>query len=264
MKITVFTSNQPRHVALVNRLAAISDTTYAVLESNTVFPGQIQDFYKKSETFKKYFSNVLDAEKKIFGDLTFTAKNVKSLVLKQGDLNLLVKQQLSEALESDVFVVFGSSFIKGWLIEFLTSKKTVNIHMGLSPYYRGSSCNFWALFDGRPEYVGATIHLLSRGLDSGPILYHVIPKLDLENPFEFTMRSVDVAQKSLVEKIARDELTKFPPVNQNQELQLRYSRDSDFTDEIAAAFLSRPLNNQKLKEILGDAPKPDLLRPVIL
>ena len=55
MKITVFTSNQPRHIALVNRLAKISETTYAILESNTVFPGQIQDFYKKSEISQKYF-----------------------------------------------------------------------------------------------------------------------------------------------------------------------------------------------------------------
>jgi len=262
MKITIFTSNQPRHLALVNRLATISDTTYAVLESTTVFPGQVQDFYNKSEIFQKYFSNVLSAEKKIFGDLTFTSNNVKSLVLKSGDLNLLVRQQLIEALNSDVFVVFGSSFIKGWLVDFLIQKNAVNLHIGISPFYRGSSCNFWALYDSRPEFVGATVHLLSKGLDSGPILYHAIPKLNLENPFEFTMSSVDAVQKSLIERIVNDELKTLTPIEQNKKLQIRYSRDSDFTDEVAAEFLSRSLDNQGLKQILNKSTKPDLVRPI--
>ena len=189
---------------------------------------------------------------------------MKSLPLKSGDLNLLAKPQLSEALGSDIFVVFGSSYIKGWLIEFLVQNNALNIHMGLSPYYRGSSCNFWALYDNRPEFIGATIHLLSRGLDSGPILYHAIPKLEKENPFEFTMRSVDVAQKSLVKKIAQNELKALTPVLQDKKLQLRYSRDSDFTDDVAAEFLSRSLDNQKLQEILDIAITPSLVMPVTL
>lgn len=263
MKITVFTSNQPRHIALVNRLASISDTTYAILESNTVFPGQVKDFYNKSEIFQKYFSYVLSSEKKIFGDLSFTARNVRSLVLKSGDLNLLTEPQLREALNSDVFIVFGSSFIKGWLVDFLVLQSAVNIHMGLSPYYRGSSCNFWALYDDRPEYVGATVHLLSKGLDSGPILFHALPKLGLENPFEFTMRSVDVVQRSLIKTIDNGTLRKYDPIPQEKELQIRYSRDSDFNDDVASEFLSRHLDNQKLQQIIAKSIKPELIRPTI-
>ena len=82
MKITVFTSNQPRHIALINRLSSISDTTYAVMECNTVFPGLVQDFFKKSETMKQYFSNVMSAERKLFGDLSFMNSNVRSLSIK--------------------------------------------------------------------------------------------------------------------------------------------------------------------------------------
>ena len=77
--------------------------------------------------------------------------------------------QLQAALSSDIYIVFGASFIKGWLVDFLIKNKAINIHMGLSPYYRGSSCNFWAMYDNNPNYVGATIHYLSKGLDSGEI-----------------------------------------------------------------------------------------------
>ena len=89
--------------------------------------------------------------------------NIKTLSIKLGDLNMLDRPTLSDALQSDVYVVFGASYIRDWLIDFLVEHRAINIHMGLSPYYRGSSCNFWALYDNNAGYVGATIHLLGKG-----------------------------------------------------------------------------------------------------
>ena len=45
---------------------------------------------------------------------------------------------LSDFLKSDVYVVFGSSYIKGELVDFLVKQKAINIHAGVSPYYRGT------------------------------------------------------------------------------------------------------------------------------
>lgn len=261
MKITVFTSNQPRHIALINSFASISRVTYAVQECNTVFPGVIQDFYKKSDIMRSYFSNVLNAEKKLFGDLSFLASNVRALPIKMGDVNFIQKEQLHDALNSDVYVVFGASYIKGWLLDFLISKVSLNIHMGLSPYYRGSSCNFWALYDNRPEYVGATIHLLSKELDGGSMLYHALPLLQNEDPFTFTMKAVQAAQESLVEIIASNEFSKFTPQLQDKSMEIRYTRNADFTDEVAAEYLSRNINSEKLQAMLSSASAPKLLHP---
>lgn len=44
MKITVFTSNQPRHLSLVEKLASIADTVFVIQECNTAFPGKVADF----------------------------------------------------------------------------------------------------------------------------------------------------------------------------------------------------------------------------
>ena len=41
--------------------------------------------------------------------------------------------------------------------------------MGVSPFYRGSSCTFWAAGDKIYEYVGGIIHFY-QGLDNGPPL----------------------------------------------------------------------------------------------
>lgn len=261
MKITIFTSNQPRHIALINKLTAISEDVYAIMECNTVFPGMVQDFFKKSETMKSYFSNVIKAEKKIFGDLSFTNGKVKSISVKSGDLNHITEKQLSKALESDVYIVFGASYIKGWLADFLVEKKAYNIHMGISPYYRGSSCNFWALYDRRPEFVGATIHLLSRGLDSGPMLYHAIPKFDGETPFEFTMKSVATAQDSLVARLKSGDIFEMEEYIQDKTKELRYTRNSDFNDEVAAEYLSRGESSDYIRGALMRSEYPELVKP---
>ena len=97
-------------------------------------------------------------------------KNIKILEITPGYLNNFSLKNLSVFLNSDIYIVFGGSYIKGPLVNFLIKKKTFNIHMGISPYYRGTDCNFWALYDNNPHLVGATIHMLSKGLDSGPII----------------------------------------------------------------------------------------------
>ena len=135
-------------------------------------------------------------------------------------------------------MVFGASFIRGWLVDYLVEKRAINIHMGLSPYYRGSSCNFWALFDGRPGHVGATVHMLSKGLDSGDMLFHCLPKIpDSQNLFDFTMDAVRVAQESVVNAYGSGTLAEFPPVRQDRSQELRYSRNTEFSDEAAQRFL---------------------------
>ena len=179
--ITVFTSNQPRHLGLINELSKISNKVYAIIESNTIFTGKVNDFYKKSEIMQEYFNEVIKAENKFFGNPSFLPKNVRPFVIKMGDLNNLKIDILNKSLKSDLFIVFGSSFIKGNLVDFLVDKKTINIHMGVSPYYRGSSCNFWAMKNSDFDLVGSTIHMLSKGLDSGDMLFHALPSFE-SNP----------------------------------------------------------------------------------
>ncbi len=239
MKITLFTSNQPRHLALIEALAGIADRVYAVQECNTVFPGKVADFFRKSEVMQRYFERVMKAEAEVFGRPRFGPANVVQMALKMGDLNLLEAEALGPAMESDVYVVFGASYIKGWLCEELVARRALNIHMGVSPYYRGSSCNFWAMYDGRADLVGATIHLLSAGLDSGPMLAHAFAEAEAADPFVIGMKSVRAAHVAVVEGIANGRLLQARPVVQDRTLEIRYTRNADFTDAVAEEYLSR-------------------------
>jgi methionyl-tRNA formyltransferase len=144
---------------------------------------------------------------------------------------------LKPALESDVYVVLGASYIKGELIEFLVEHKAINIHMGVSPYYRGSSTNFWAPYQGHIDMVGATIHMLSAGLDSGDILYHAFPKPQRIEAFDLGMMSVKVAIDSVAERIKSGEIFEIKPEKQDRSKEISYTRNKDFTDDVARDYL---------------------------
>ena len=48
--------------------------------------------------------------------------------------------------------------------------RILNLHVGISGHYRGSSCNFWPIYDERLEYLGATLLTINSGIDTGEIL----------------------------------------------------------------------------------------------
>jgi hypothetical protein len=264
MRITVFTSNQPRHVALIESLASIADEVFAVQECNTVFPGKVQDFFRKSPVMQDYFSHVTRAEEAVFGRARFVPGNVRSLPVRMGDASMLDVSVLDDALRAaDAIVVFGASYIKGALCDRLVERRAINIHMGVSPYYRGSSTNFWAMYDRRPQLVGATIHRLSRGLDSGPMLYHALPAPAAVDPFVFGMRAVKAAHATLVRHLRERTLDDLEPVAQDRSRELRYTRNADFTDEVAAEYLSRVLPPPEVERAASARDLSLYLRPAI-
>jgi len=125
--------------------------------------------------------------------------------------------------------------------------------MGMSPYYRGSSCNFFALYDYNPHLMGATIHMLSKGLDSGKILYHIAPTTkNYSNPFDFTMMSVKSAHESLVKRLSSGEINKYTPVIQNSNLEIRNAKNSDFTDVVAQEFLDRNMTIEDITRLINE------------
>lgn len=281
-RITVFTSNQPRHVALIESLASVCDEVYAVQECTTVLPGRVDDFYRKSEVMQRYFQRVIAAEAEVFGSPRFPGwsghparalndsdaggqnarpTRVHQLALRMGDLSMLDLDTLGPALTADLFVVFGASYIRGPLCDLLVKRRAVNIHMGVSPYYRGSSTNFWALYDRRPGMVGATIHVLTAGLDSGPILFHALPAPEPIDPFLLGMKAVQAAHSALVDAIATGEVDSLDGVEQDKRMQYRYSRAAEFTDDVAAAYLANLLTPGQVAYLLTQRDPAAYVRP---
>lgn len=259
MKVSIFTSNSARHVSLAEKISSVADHVYMVQECSTVFPGRVQGYYRKSPVMQDYFGRVIEAEQTVFGTPRFLPGNVSQLSFLMEDISLASLDMLAPALDVDAIIVFGASYIRGPLVDQLIARRAINIHMGMSPYYRGSSCNFWALYDGNPDLVGATIHMISRGLDSGAMLFHVRPAQVATDPFLLGMRAVEAAHDSLVERLSNGGLASYSEVIQDRTAEIRYTRNSQFTDEIAAEYLARQLDAGWVGEAMAKAPPRDFV-----
>lgn len=230
--ITLFTGQQPRHVSLIRRISALTDVLYVVQEvAGSLTPGK-----QASSAFAEYFSKVKASEQKYFGDVQFSPNNTRTLSILSGDASKLELRSYGDALNSEIFVVFGASFLKGELGNFLESRRAINCHIGLSPYYRGSATTFWALRDGNYRHNGATIHHLTSTLDGGDIICHALPTLgdDVKDAFDFTMKTVKVAHDALLKMLESGFLWRCVWTKQMSSLLLRSCKKSDFTESVAS------------------------------
>jgi folate-dependent phosphoribosylglycinamide formyltransferase PurN len=101
-------------------------------------------------------------------------------------------------LSPDVVLVFGTGILRAGLVAVFPGRM-LNLHLGLSPYYRGAGTNFWPLVNGEPEYVGATIHYLDEGLDSGPIVSHARAEVRPDDgPHDIGNRTITAAVEVLL------------------------------------------------------------------
>ena len=243
MRVTLFTSNNFRHNYLINYLSNFCDELFVVQECKPLFSERKNKDIQKYNVIEKYFKKVNEAQSKIFKKelVNKNNKNIKTFSIIYGELSSIYLSDLDDFTKSDIYVVFGSSFIRGKLIDFLIKKKAINIHAGVSPYYRGAACNFWALYDGNPHLVGSTIHLLSKGLDSGPILYHAMSNLKT-NPFEYTMSTVKSAFHSIGERIKDSSIFEIKPIFQDKNKEIRYSKKNHFNEDIVKEYFRREIN----------------------
>lgn len=234
-----------------------------VQECKTLFPGRVGGLYQQSEIMAAYFERVNAAEHEVFGIPRFLPRNVRQFAMQRGDVNFLDLSHLGEALDSEYFIIFSGSYLKGNVLDLLMDKRAVNIHAGVSPYFRGMSCNFWACFQNRPDLVGCTVHLLSKGLDSGPMLFHALPKAKPMDPFVLGMEAVKAAHLGVVHYIQEGSLNSLEPVPQDRRLEMKYTKGSEFTDEIVLSYMDKLATTDEIGKRLAERDESQFLRPFI-
>jgi folate-dependent phosphoribosylglycinamide formyltransferase PurN len=71
-------------------------------------------------------------------------------------------------IQPDVVVCHGTMLVRAATIK--DARHTLNVHHGLSPWYRGSRCVEWAIANGDVLNIGVTVHELTPSIDGGPIV----------------------------------------------------------------------------------------------
>lgn len=69
----------------------------------------------------------------------------------------------------DIIVVNGTRIIARRVLE-CTRAPFLNMHMGITPLYRGVHGGYWAAAQNDREHFGVTIHLVSEGIDTGDVI----------------------------------------------------------------------------------------------
>lgn len=179
MKILICTSNATRHRFVANLLGESATEVLIISEcrkhdtaesenTETNNPLIAQSLKDRSETEESFFT----------GNESFRFPVIPVL---WREINLPKIYEVAKKFSPDMIFVYGSSIIKEPFISMLTPGKTINMHLGLSPYYRGSGTNFWPFINRELEYVGATLLHLDPGIDTGDIIAHIQPKIEKDD-----------------------------------------------------------------------------------
>ena len=116
-----------------------------------------------------------------------------------GHINDPGEAALMRNLAPDVMFVYGTSILREQILDQFPGR-IINLHLGLSPYYRGSGTNFWPLVNNEPEYVGATVHLIDEGADTGPIVSHSRPQIEIgDTSHDIGNKAVKVGAAALMD-----------------------------------------------------------------
>ncbi|MBI2640905.1 MAG: hypothetical protein HYW91_03440 [Candidatus Sungbacteria bacterium] len=94
------------------------------------------------------------------------------IFIPKGEINNAAYVRQIISAKPDLLVAYGCSIIGEELLRAFP-RRFLNVHLGLSPYYRGSGTNYWPLVNGEPEYVGATFMHIDPGIDTGEIIHQI-------------------------------------------------------------------------------------------
>jgi methionyl-tRNA formyltransferase len=164
-----------------------------------------------------------ESEEHFFRNYNSSTKDIENtFFIKKGEINSKTILEKIKTLKPELLVCFGSSIIKGDLIDSFKGK-IINVHLGLSPYYRGSGTNVWPLINSEPEYMGATFMYLDEGIDTGEIIHQIqTPFKSGDDPHSAGNRLIIEMTKNFSKLIKNfDDLSRKKQINLKGKLYLR-------------------------------------------
>jgi folate-dependent phosphoribosylglycinamide formyltransferase PurN len=90
-------------------------------------------------------------------------------VVSSRDMNRTSTAALFESFRPDVLLVAGAPVLKPRVFG-IPRIAAINVHFGISPDYRGEHTLWWPMYRRDYGRIGVTIHLIDRGIDTGPAL----------------------------------------------------------------------------------------------
>lgn len=251
MRIVILTSNGLRHKFLANSLASHADDALIISEckpNDSIF----SDSQNITE-IENHFRLRNETEKIFFPKNDFFMAKTLPIIYKE--LNLDYVYNVIKNFKPDIMIIFGSYIVREPLLSILPPGHIINLHLGLSPYYRGSGTNFWPFVNNELEYLGSTIIHLDSGIDTGDIICHIRPTINVgDNVHTIGCKIIQSSVDSLI-KIMKL-LNEGKKLNRSKQwnVEERYYKTNDFNEDALSKYKTN-LKNGMIENYLKQKEK---------
>lgn len=210
MKIVILTRKEPRHIYFANRIIKESGAVGVVIEDPSItisskiskgingnkkedkaslkreiYMGNIIRYIRnKIILYRNKFESVRNQRtfnNKYFGRLWNTLLDqdkYRYKIYTCPSINDHLTIKYLKSLNPDLLVVLGTSLVRRKVLS-IPKLGALNLHTGVSPYYRGVYCSEWAIYNNDLDNIGVTIHLIDLSIDSGNIVHIGRPILEV-------------------------------------------------------------------------------------
>ena len=89
---------------------------------------------------------------------------------------------LLQQLQPDIIIVNGTRIISKKILQS-SNAVFINMHVGITPRYRGSHGGYWALQNNDIANFGTTLHLVDTGVDTGAVIRNVFTQPGKQDNF---------------------------------------------------------------------------------
>lgn len=249
MRIGILTSNDIRHRYFVNvmcgdlNVAAVGyqDTAYSPRDqalqeaAARVAAQQMAELNERAAAIvRHHFAERTRQEQRFFGHQAGFRTDSAACRVRHLTIETLNSEETVRWLREagvDAVLVYGTSLIRPPLLDAFPDRM-INMHLGLSPYYRGNATNFYPLVNNEPEYVGVTIHHIDAGIDSGDILHHGRAEATADDmPHTFGCKTIEVGVRLMLRTVRELEAGTLVRVPQWHPPNARLYRRKDYHPE---------------------------------
>jgi len=206
-KLVVLIGDDLRHQYFLFQLNS-KHSISAVFIEKSEYPQPIA----KTENEKNAWSWFFERRKAFEHETIAPTLNIKTLnnpdvfhVEKNGLNSLKTLTRLKE-ISPDFIACFGTGILHERILSNFPDC-IFNLHVGIPEYYRGSSCNFWPIYNSDLKNLGATVHVIEKGIDTGKIAGTKLITLEPEdNEQTLTWKTIHVGTQLMVETIEKCKL----------------------------------------------------------
>jgi folate-dependent phosphoribosylglycinamide formyltransferase PurN len=181
MRVLALCGTQLRHRFVLAAWQQQLDLVGVIFQQRPLVPAKaFQNMWYRREDLEleqRHLQRLSETEQAFFPPTAASASVPTLEVASRDELNHPQLLRWAAERRADVLLDYGSLLLGAAWFD-LGIPWMINLHGGLSPWFRGSATLLWPLILGQPECLGATLHALEPPIDGGGIYQHVRPALD--------------------------------------------------------------------------------------